>query len=158
MANTNKTIIRLDKVKATSHIESIKFDGELENGRIVSLGKLASDGEIREASAPKDVKADSMVIHATSPLMYDETLQEEDFILPKGQAGRGYVPEIGDIYTITDDGIEGATTVGKYVIPENSKTKLKASDALTDERVAFEVLAKETLAGYKASVLRVIRA
>lgn len=158
MAKTNKTIIRLDKVKATAHIESIKFDGDLENGMFVSLGKLASDGEVRVATAPKDVEKDSIVIHASSPLMYNETLQEEDFILVKGNTGRGYVLEVGDVYTITDNGIDGATEVGQFVIPQVGNVKGKASKELTNEKIALEVIAKESLAGYKASVLRVVRA
>lgn len=149
------TIVRLDKIKATAHIVNFVFDTDLENGRIVALGDLDVDGETYKASAPADVTADRMVLHASVPMGYDEPDLEEEFVLKAGQRGRGYVLEIGDIVTITDDAFVMVPNKGDIVVPVNGNTKLTVASEEPDAKIKFKVIAKEYLAGKPASVLEV---
>lgn len=149
------TIVRLDKIKATAHIVNFVFDTDLENGRIVALGDLDVDGETYKASVPADVTADRMVLHASVPMGYDEPDLEEEFVLKAGQRGRGYVLEIGDIVTITDDAFVTVPNKGDIVVPANGDTKLTVASEVPNAKIKFKVIAKEYLAGKPASVLEV---
>lgn len=154
-------MIRLDKIKATAHLVSFKFANDLQNGAVVALGALDADGETYTATAPADVTADYMVLHASVPLNYDERLGEKDFVLKAGKEGRGYVPERGDVVTITDDQITGTTVVGEVVIPANGTTQLKAAatiNSTTPEALVFKVIEKTTLGGSPATAVEVIKA
>ena len=148
-------MIRLDKVKATAHLVNFTFATDLANGRVVALGDLQADGETYTAAAPTDVAKDRIVIHASVPMGYAEPDFEQDFVLKAGKEGRGYIPETGDIVTITDDNFVAAPAKGDLVEPVAADTKLKVSETPTAKVVA-KVIAKESLGGEAASVLEIL--
>ncbi len=148
-------MIRLDKVKATAHLVNFTFATDLENGRVVALGDLQTDGETYTAAAPTDILADRLVIHASVPMGYAEPDFEQDFVLKAGKEGRGYILERGDILTITDDQFVAAPSKGDLVEPVVADTKLKVNAAPTSTLQA-KVIAKETLGGIAASVLEIL--
>lgn len=154
MANV---IVRLDKIGATAHVESIRVNKDTQNGSILALGALESDGEIIAGSAPLDVSKDELVLLACDILEYKEPSFEQDFILKAGKPGRGYHLVDGDIITLTDNAFETATTVGKYILPVNNKTTLGVADAATTERLVFKAIEKGLLAGEPATTLRVVK-
>lgn len=150
--------IRLDKVKSTAHLVNFVFGTDLGNGTVVGLGALRADGEAYDAAAITDVATSRIVLHASVPMQYEADALESAYVLKAGKVGRGYVPEQGDIVTITDDMITGTTVVGQLVIPVNTATKLSASATSTTERVVGRVIAKETLGGAAATVIEFVKA
>ena len=84
---------------------------------------------------------------------------EATFTLKKGEIGRAYALNKGDIVTIAIDGITGATAVsgdmvGKFAVAEVGSHNLKI-DAVKAGSLAFEVKAVEQLNGKDALVLEV---
>ncbi len=152
------TVIRLDKIGADNHIVNITCASALENGRIVAVGALNADGESYTAAAPADVTADYLVLHASVPMVYKEGEFEGDFILAAGKVGRGYVLKVGDMVTITDDGITGVTVKGEYATPANTATLLAASALPGTSKLLFKVIDKTTLNDSSATVLEVVKA
>ena len=97
--------VRLDKIKADAHIESVVSTTDLRQGQFVALGALQADGEAREATiAPA---TEHVVMHCSVPLQYGNE-REEDFVLKAGKIGRAYVLEKGDIISVSEDLIDGA--------------------------------------------------
>ena len=148
-------MIRLDKVKATAHLVNFTFATDLRVGNVVALGALQADGETYTATAPADIVKDRIVIHASVPMGYAEPDFEQDYILKAGKEGRGYVPERGDIITITDNNFVAAPALNDLVEPVAAGTKLKVNAAPTSTVVA-KVIAKESLGGQAASVLEIL--
>lgn len=148
-------MIRLDKVKATAHLANIVAAIELKNGMVVALGALKADGEGYTVAAPADIVKDRLVLHASVPIGYVEPDFEENFVLKAGEVGRAYIPERGDIVTITDDMFVAAPALDDIVEPVAAGTKLKISAAPTSKLQA-KVIAKEFLAGKAASVLEIL--
>lgn len=149
-------MIRLDKIKATAHLESFTFATDLENGRVVALGALQADGEAKTAAAPANVATDIFVLHASVPMNYSETAAEEDFVLKAGDKGRGYILESGDIVTITNTELTAKPAVGDLLEPAVGSTKLKKVTTDVTANVAFKVIAADILNGAEASVLQVL--
>lgn len=108
--------VRLDKVGANAHIESIVANEDLVNGQFLALGELQVDGEAREV-APSGDQAEELVFHASVPLMYEDRTNELDFVLKAGKVGRSYVLVQGDIVSISLDGVVGEAVKGATVAP-----------------------------------------
>jgi len=149
-------MIRLDKVKATAHLVNFTFATDLENGAVVALGDLQADGETYTATAPVAVATDRIVLHASVPMDYDNAALEVDFKLKAGIEGRGYIPETGDIVTITDDMFVAAPAKGDLVEPVAAGTKLKKVVTDATAKVVAKVIAKEALGGKPASVIEIL--
>lgn len=154
------SLCRLDKIKSTAHIVSFKINQDLKNGEFVVLGNLKTgEREVYEASAPIDVTKQKLVLHSSVPLQYDETALEDDFILKAGKVGRGYILEVGDIITLTDDLFTGTSAIGNLLIPVNGSTKLKVATGLTSatpEVYALKVIEKTYLNGQKATAVQAV--
>ncbi|MED3440173.1 hypothetical protein P4393_11950 [Bacillus subtilis] len=108
---------RLDKISATVHIESIVANEDLENGQWLELGDLQPDGEARLATPSGDTSKE-LVFHSSVPLTYEDQTNELDFVLKAGKVGRGYVPEDGQIISISENGVIGEITKNALVIPD----------------------------------------
>lgn len=156
--------VRLDKCQAVyaGNIESVVHTAELQNGMVINLGDLkAGERELREVAVPATATLGSEeVLLVYSPeVMYDERKTLADFTIPAGTPARAYHLTVGDIFTITDDGITGSTVVGQYVVPANGSLRLTAAADLSGgTRFAGKVIAKETFNGVAASVIQVVKA
>lgn len=154
------SLCRLDKIKNSAHIVSFTSATDLKNGNVVvTTGLKAGERELYNATAPTDVTKQIVVLHSSDPLTYDERESEDDFVLKAGKAGRGYILEVGDIITLTDDLITGETATTGVVIAVNGANKLKYATAVTTatpEKLVFKVLEKTYLNGQKATALEVI--
>lgn len=104
--------VRLDKIKATAHLESFVAATDLFNGQFLALGALQPDGEARQATPSGDVTK-QLVFHASVPLTYEERTNELDFVLKAGKEGRGYVLEAGNIVSIDSKDLQA----GDIVVP-----------------------------------------
>ncbi|MEX3625194.1 hypothetical protein [Viridibacillus arvi] len=141
--------VRLDKIKATAHIESIVATTDLLNGQFVELGDLQPDGEARKATPSGDVTK-QLVFHASNGLVYGDQENELDFVLKAGKTGRGYVLETGNIISIDD-----ATLAVKDIVKPDAQGFVKADEAPT-EGLRGQVIAVEmdAIAG-RLAVIRV---
>lgn len=110
------TYVRLDKIKATAHIESIVSNVDLQNGQFLELGALQADGEARLATPSGDVSK-GLVFHASVPLTYEDRTNELDFVLKAGKEGRAYVFETGNIISISESAVSGGAKKGDKVVP-----------------------------------------
>lgn len=125
--------VRLDKIKATAHIESIVAVTDLNNGLFLELGELQADGEARKVTVSADTTK-QLVFHASVPLTYEDRTNEMDFVLKAGKVGRGYVLETGDIVSI-----DHATLVkGDKVIPDVDGFAVGTPAGLHGEVIAVE--------------------
>lgn len=111
--------VRLDKIKATAHMESIVANQDLVNGQFVALGKLQADGEARLVTPSGDVNED-LVLHASTGLTYEDRQTELDFVLKAGKEGRGLVLESGNIISISIDGLVGEHAENAIVVPDGN--------------------------------------
>ena len=108
-------VIRLDKVKGYP----VSFENSIENleqGLFLELKGLSNgDYEAYEVELAKATPDNTVVFHASVPVMYDERLMEQDFVLANGKVGRAYIPERGDIVTIAESLFTGSVSVGDKV-------------------------------------------
>ncbi|HXW03434.1 MAG TPA: hypothetical protein VD651_04145, partial [Nitrosarchaeum sp.] len=90
------------------------------NGYCVQLGSLvAGEGELYNITAPTDVVANEILLHATPEVMYDPRQGSlEDFYVEIGEECRLYHMTVGDIITLTEDLFTVAPTVGTLVSPQ----------------------------------------
>jgi len=138
--------LRLDKIKATAHIESIVASEDLVNGQFLALGALQPDGEARQATPSGDV-AEQLVLHASVPLTYEDRSNELDFVLKAGKTGRAFVLETGDVISIDDKTL----AVGAKVIPSPTGFVEGVPAGLHGEVIAVEI---DAIAG-RLAVIRV---
>lgn len=61
------------------------------------------------------VEKHDLLIHTSVPNMYDERKVEQDYVLEKGQVGRGHYITTGDEYTLPVDMVAGELAVGAEV-------------------------------------------
>lgn len=162
----NHVIVNLDRIQAvkTGNIESVVANIDLDNGSFVHLGGLVNgERELRQAVVPTTatITTDEVVLVASPELDYLPGKGLKDFYIPAGTPARAYHLEVGDIFTITDDGITGTPQVGKYVVPQNGSVKLAVANDLTGgTRFAGKIIEK-TYLGFdriSASVIQVVKA
>lgn len=144
-------IIRLDKVKGYP----VSFENSIENleqGFFLELAGLSNgDYEAYAVTLAGATPANTVALHASVTLQYDERLMEQDFTLAKGKVGRAFIPERGDIVTIAESLFGGAVAIGDKV-GHVAGGKLGVAGA---EKVAV-VLDKENFAGQPSVVIQFI--
>lgn len=152
-------MIRLDKIKGTAHIVSVKATKDMEVGSIVKLGALASDGETYDVTEPVSITADDqLAMVVPSVLQYDEPRTEEEYTIKAGTVVRAYILEKGDVITTCDSFLTGASVLNQYAVPVNGSFKIAPVATLTgNEVLAFKVDEKGTLGGYASTTLQVVR-
>ena len=171
----NHVVVNTDKIMSAKYGNSVSVvhSSDLDNGTVVALGALsATDREVFTAAVSATPTTDLLVFIHTPEFQGDLYLPGKtlkDFYNVANKPMRGYFLHEGDIITITDNGITGATTVGQYVIPTAGATKLSAAADLSgNTRLAFKVIEKldattafsYTGSGYEketASVLMVVK-
>lgn len=142
----------MDKVKSTAHIESIVVteDEGLKAGQFINLGVIDENidgGEIftyEKAEVGGTFDALFIPIHLDYGFTgFDEATQ----LVPKGQAGRAYVIEKGNILSFHKDLVSGDLAVGDLVaVGANGLGVTKADEADEDVEVIGKVVAERYLA------------
>jgi hypothetical protein len=150
--------VRLDKISATAHLESIVATEDLVNGQFVALKSLQADGEAREV-VPSGDQAEKLVLHVSNGLVYGDRENELDFVLKAGKRGRGYVPQDGDIVSISEDGVTGVSpvAVGDIVNPHANGFEIVDGTTVTEKGALHgEVIAIDIdLNAGKLAVIRI---
>ena len=146
--------VRLDKISATAHIESIVSDQDLTNGQFLALGALQPSGEARFAT-PSGDKTQKLVFHVSNGLVYGDRENELDFVLKAGKEGRSYVLVEGDMVSVSEDLISEGYQVGDLVDPaENGFATI--ADPATASGLHGEVIAIDNdLYAGKLAVIRI---
>ncbi|MCC0684075.1 hypothetical protein [Clostridioides sp. ZZV14-6345] len=129
------TIVRLDRLPYPNPI-SIKHKNEtpLENGAFLGIkGFAQNERECYEVEALKDDS--QLAILKCSVLMHDERLDERDFVLKKDIAGRAYLPQKGEVYTIAKSHFDGDLVVGDKL--EKKAATYQLTKKTTNEAVAI---------------------
>lgn len=140
-------MVRLDKVKGYP----VTFKnglGALENGLFLELKGLADDFEAYKVELAGATPTNTVALHASVELMYDETKTLKDFVLENGAIGRAFILEKGDIVTIAESVINDTVSVGDKVGHAENGLLSK-----TDSPKVAEVIAKESFGGQKSVVL-----
>ncbi len=122
-------VINLDRISG-AQIYSLRHNAVLENGFVCNLGALAAgESEVFEVAvaATATLPTASIVLVATPEIMHDETRPITDFTIPAGAIARGVGFVQGNIVTLSDNVITGATVVGQFVIAANASLRLAAS-------------------------------
>jgi hypothetical protein len=144
-------VIRLDKVKGYP----VSFENSVENleqGVFLELTGLSNgDFEAYSVQLAGASAENTVAFHASVPVMYDERLMEQDFVLGNGKVGRAYIPERGDIITIAENIVNGSVNVGDKLGCVGDG-KLGANGATKIARV----LAKENFGGQPSLVIEFI--
>lgn len=151
-------LVRLDKVKPSEHIYSIKLGVEdVENGSIIERTTYNAEDNYNGILV---ANVDNTLVMIAEPFLDITGFEkEEDLKFKKDQIVRGYEFEKGDIITLTIDGITSATNVkkdmvGKFAIPAIGAKKLAINESKVGS-LAFKIIDVDTLAGKDALVLEV---
>jgi len=153
-------IVRLDKITGNHLSNGRNEEDVMLNGYFVALrGLIAGQRETYAITAPADVLATEVLLHASPEVMYDPRQSAlEDFYVEIGEECRLYHLTVGDVITLTEDLFLEAPDVGDIVSPQVDEYKLGA--VVEGARLQFEVIEATTL-GYNnqpAYALRVISA
>lgn len=156
-------MLRLDKLKATTHVVSIKAHKALENGNFVNLVGIDETaaygvGEIFKTGAPAAGNRKVCLVSGVE-LMHDEQYGIADYKVERDAIVRGIFLEKGDIITLTNnlvDSIIGSPAVGAYVIVKEGNVAKYTDSVDGSETIVMEVIANTTLSGEKAVQLLVV--
>lgn len=133
--------VRTDNMSGTvvaKDLASAKFykgseEAEIENGNIVTLGDyLDGERELRKATAPTAAtKLRDLYLVATPEVVKDKNYYGlGEFINKKGEAIRCYRLTSGDIFSVTEEALDGDAAVGSLVEAQ-AGTKLKVVETAT---------------------------
>ena len=156
-------MLRLDKIKATAHVASVKAHKALKNGEFVNLVKIDETaaygvGEIFTTAAPK-ANDKKVALVAGVELMHDEQYGIAEYTVAKDAVVRAIFVEKGDIITVTNDvvaSIIATPAIGAYVVVKEGNAPKYVASVDGTETIVMEVIANTTLAGEKAVQLLVL--
>lgn len=156
-------MLRLDKIKATAHIVSIKAHEALENGCFVAVEKLDTKaafgaGEVFTVKTP-EAESKKIVLVAGVELMADETMTVEEYKIAKDAIVRGIYLEKGDIITIPHalvTSLPSSPEAGHYVVVENAVKPVYKASLAGSEVQPMEILSAPVIGGVKHVQLLVL--
>lgn len=160
-------IVNLDKLQASKigNLETLQHVADVPNGSVAHIGALVTgQRDVFNVVVPSTASIGNteVVLIASPEVLYLPGKSLEDFTNVAGTNMRGFHLHAGDIFTISNDGIDGTPTVGQYVIPQNNSLRLAAAADLSgNTKFAAKVIA-QTVIGYNgaksASVVQVVKA
>lgn len=167
---TTYGIVRTDNMHATdvrAGLVSIQYMGadgktptEIENGNVLKVGALkAGEREVYIGSAvAASDKVSDIVLIASPEVMYDERKRNlDEFINEAGKNCRGYRLHSGDIFSVTKDALDGATTpaVGN-IVELKAGTKLNVvATATANTTTVGKIIAVDVVGRYTYYVIKV---
>ena len=149
-------MVNLDKAVAvyTGNIESVVNPVAMDNGSFVHLGaEDATNKELFTAVVPTtaSILTDEVLLVKAPEIqgaMYIPGTELKDYFIEANKPARAYHLAVGDVFTITTDGVTGVTAVGKYLIPQNGSVLLAvATDLAGGTRFAAKIIEAGTF-GY----------
>lgn len=158
-------IVRTDKMFGTQNKAGLThfkfFDAEdkaadIENGNVVEIdGLLEGAREVYKAAAPKATSEKKNILLVADPEVVVEKKYNGlgEFINKADEVVRGYYLHTNDIFSVTDEALDGEAAVGKFVELQ-ADTKLKVADAAGDATIG-KVIAIEQAGRIKYNVIQV---
>lgn len=148
-------MVRLDKCQAIygGNITSVQHAGDMDNGSFVNLGGLVTgqaDVYYTATPATAGLATEEGLLVYSPEVNYAPGKTLKDFTNLANIPARAYHLTVGDVITVTDDGINGTTVVGEWVIPADGSFELSASASLGSTRLAGKVIEKSEF-GYTGS-------
>lgn len=161
-------VVRTDKMYGTdtrTGLVSLRYGGAdgdtdtaIDNGNVVVLaGLLEGERELYKAKDPTGTEALRDVVLVASPeVMYDERLRSlYDFYNEAGEAARGYHLHRGDIFSVTEEALDGTKAVNDYVML-NAGIKMNTAAAQnTSKTTVGKIIAKDVVGIYTYYVIEV---
>lgn len=150
MANKKYACVRTDNMMGTkvgSHLVSLRYPAEIENGNILAVKNLEEDSrEVYEADVPgAATPLKELALIASEEIVKDVKSHDIfDFINLAGTVSRGYKFASNDIFSVTPEALtaDSATpAVGQYACVKSS-TKIKLA-AAADGTTIGKVIAIE---------------
>lgn len=126
-------------------------DADLQNGSVFAKGDEYSE-QVYEIAAPAEGNLkglwmasspiDTVLTDATGNQYKPGILDPRAFTNPKGLVFSAFKPQVGDIITISADGIEGAYNEGTtlYVNAANGVFKLAFGNTQTENALSFKII------------------
>jgi hypothetical protein len=159
-------IVNLDKLQASKigNLETLQHTADVPNGSVAHVGALvAGQRDVFSVVVPTTatITNTEVVLIASPEVLYLPGKSLEDFTNVAGTNMRAYHLHAGDVFTISDDGIDGATVEGQYVIPQNNSLRLAAAADLSGGTKFAAKVIKKTTIGYNqkpATVVQVVKA
>lgn len=139
--------IRLDKIKASAHIETIVHKADLKNGQFVELGASSEGlgGEAVDITLTEEGKRPEAIVTTVhldyGHPDYDETKQ----VTLAGKAGRAHIIEKGDMISFLVDMAEGVEAGADVAVGANGLGIKVAEEA-------DEVIGKAIRQDYMANI------
>ncbi len=155
-------MVDLNKVQATyaGNIVTLKHSADVENGTVCNLGALVTgETEMYAVGVPATATLASaeVVLVASPEVIYEGNKSMGEFVNKTGKPIRGYHLTVGDVFTVSDNVLDGTSVVGKYLIPQNGSLQLAVADDLTGgTRFAAQIIQLRTL-GYDGSAATRVR-
>lgn len=145
-------IVRLDKCQASmaGNMTSVQHTSTMDNGSFVNLGALiAGQKDVYQMATPATATlgTEEVLLVYSPEVNYEPAKTLKDFTNPANVPARAYHLTVGDVITITDDGFDGTSVVGEFLIPQNNSVKLVASATIGSARLSGKVIEKGTF-GY----------
>lgn len=146
LAQGNEHVVcESSRLKATTagHIYDLKCHKALENGTIVSVGAPV-EGEVQVFNSKDYAAGDVACLVLTPPFAYNGNKyqsEEKFFYNAVGEVARAYELHVGDIYTISANGLTGSPKVGAHVDATN-KASTSAAASGFDGEIIEEVVYK----------------
>lgn len=165
-------VVRTDKMAGTdvrSYMASVKYMGTgstataIENGNVVLLnGLMTGEREVYKGVTPAANSAlKDIVLIATPEIIYCQCKKDlDEFINEAGRISRGYYLHEEDIFSVTKDALDGASTPAVGDIVElKAGTKLNvaaaATGATSGSTVVGKIIAIDTVGKYTYYVIQV---
>lgn len=158
-------VVRTDKMYGTDNragLVSVRYQPDdkmtdIDNGNVVKLEAL-EDGsrEVYKGVTPTASDTLNKIVLIDSPeVIYDETKRGmANFYNEAGKISRGYRLHTGDIFSVTEEALEGTPAVGN-VVELGDSTKLSVVASETGATVVGKVIDVNTVGRYTFYVVEV---
>lgn len=148
-------IVNLGTMAGTNvdaYVKNVRNTVDMPNGSFVTItDQVSGQPDLYVAATPTDVTKEEVLLVRSPELIEVNGLRVDLtdvtlFTNPANRPATAFHLKAGDDFTITDDGITGVTTKGKYVIPVNGDLKPAVADDLTGNTlIAMKVVDKTTI-------------
>lgn len=149
-------VVRLDSLAAVyggGHIYSVQANEVVQNGSVGVVGNLLTgEREVRSFDKPTDLATAKATLVAQDEIMYDQTRRSQNnltnFSIPADTAFRAYDLVVGDIFSVSKDGIDALATdvvVGNKVVLKVGTYDLAEAASVTTERFVGRIEAVEKI-------------
>lgn len=133
--------VRLDKIKATAHIESVVHTENLKNGQFLDLGVLHEDLDGEAVKVTKTAEGGAKEALLVSEFLNYEGRADFDYtaqVTKAGKAGRAYILEAGNMLSFSTDLATGVA-VGDEVAVGADGLGIKKADGVDDEVIGIAI-------------------